>query len=125
MPADATVEDDALTLQAGGVTIELATDAPDDLESLLGRTWTAIGTVSDGAVSRLPVDTRRPRLDVVQGWFPGFGGAFRPTRRRTGVYPRWPLPRSFLRHRCGGSAGLRPASQFSVPSPGRHPVRAY
>lgn len=61
---DATVEGDALTLQAGGVTIELATDSPDDLSSLLGRTWTAIGTVSDGAVSRLPVDTRRPRLDV-------------------------------------------------------------
>ncbi|MGF9762261.1 META domain-containing protein [Microvirga sp. 0TCS3.31] len=62
--ADATTEGDALTLQAGGVTIELATDPPDDLSSLLGRTWTAIGTVSDGAVSRLPVDTRRPRLDV-------------------------------------------------------------
>jgi heat shock protein HslJ len=61
---DATVEGDDLTLQGGGVTIELATEAPDDLESLLGRTWTAIGTVSDGAVSRLPVDTRRPRLDV-------------------------------------------------------------
>ena len=61
---DATVEGDALTLQGGGVTIELATEAPDDLESLLGRTWTVLGTVSDGAVSRLPVDTRRPRLDV-------------------------------------------------------------
>ena len=61
---DATVEGDALTLQADGVTIELETDTPDDLDSLLGRTWTAIGTVSDGAVSRLPVDTRRPRLDV-------------------------------------------------------------
>lgn len=61
---DATAEGDDLTLQGGGVTIELATEAPDDLESLLGRTWTAIGTVSDGAVSRLPVDTRRPRLDV-------------------------------------------------------------
>ena len=62
--ADATIEGDAMTLQAGGVTIELATDTPDDLSSLLGRTWTAIGTVSDGSVSRLPVDTRRPRLDV-------------------------------------------------------------
>jgi heat shock protein HslJ len=61
---DATAEGDALTLQAEGVTIELATDTSDDLSSLLGRTWTAIGTVSDGAVSRLPVDTRRPRLDV-------------------------------------------------------------
>ena len=61
---DATAEGNALTLQAEGVTIELATDTSDDLSSLLGRTWTAIGTVSDGAVSRLPVDTRRPRLDV-------------------------------------------------------------
>jgi heat shock protein HslJ len=61
---DATAEGDALTLQADGVTIELATDTSDDLASLLGRTWTAIGTVSEGAVSRLPVDTRRPRLDV-------------------------------------------------------------
>jgi len=61
---DATAEGDALTLQGGGVTIQLAPEAPDDLESLLGRTWTALGTVSDGAVSRLSVDSRRPRLDV-------------------------------------------------------------
>ena len=33
---DATAEGDALTLQADGVTIELETDAPDDLTSLLG-----------------------------------------------------------------------------------------
>lgn len=60
----ATGDSQALTLEADGITIELATEAPDDLQSLLGRTWTAIGTVADGAVSRLPVDTRRPRLDV-------------------------------------------------------------
>ena len=40
-------------------------DSPEaSLTTLLGQTWTAIGTVADGAVSRLPVNTRRPRLDV-------------------------------------------------------------
>ncbi|MFC7361498.1 META domain-containing protein [Nocardioides astragali] len=60
----ATAEGDALTLEGDGVTIELASAPTDDLVGLLGRTWTVIGTVSDGAVSRLPVNTRRPRLDV-------------------------------------------------------------
>jgi heat shock protein HslJ len=61
---DATVDGDTLTVAADDTTIELATAAPEDLSALLGRTWTVIGTVSDGAVSRLPVNTRRPRLDV-------------------------------------------------------------
>lgn len=55
---------DTLTLEGDGVTIELASAPAEDLDGLLGRTWTVFGTVSDGAVSRLPVDTRRPRLDV-------------------------------------------------------------
>lgn len=60
----AAADGDTLTLEGDGVTIELATAPADDLDGLLGRTWTVFGTVSDGAVSRLPVDTRRPRLDV-------------------------------------------------------------
>lgn len=60
----ATGDSAALTLEGDGVTIELASAPADDLEGLLGRTWTGLGTVSEGAVSRLPVDTRRPRLDV-------------------------------------------------------------
>jgi heat shock protein HslJ len=61
---EVSADGDDLTMEGDGTTIELRTGAPDDLSTLLGRTWTAIGTVSDGAVSRLPVDTRRPRLDV-------------------------------------------------------------
>ncbi len=61
---DATLEGDALTVAADDITMELGTEAPEDLSALLGRTWTVIGTVSEGAVSRLPVNTRRPRLDV-------------------------------------------------------------
>lgn len=61
---DATVADGTLTLTADEVTLELASTPPDDMASLLGRTWDVIGTVSDGVVSRLPVRTRRPRLDV-------------------------------------------------------------
>ncbi|HYH71630.1 MAG TPA: META domain-containing protein [Nocardioides sp.] len=60
----ATGDGGALTLEGDGVTIELASAPPDDLDALLGRTWTGLGTVAEGAVSRLPVDTRRPRLDV-------------------------------------------------------------
>ncbi|PKH44260.1 META domain-containing protein [Nocardioides alpinus] len=60
----ATQADGALTWEADGVVIELASAPSEDLDSLLGATWTVLGTVSDGAVSRLPVDTRRPRLDV-------------------------------------------------------------
>ncbi len=61
----ATADGGNLTLEGDDVTIELTSaSSADDLDGLLGSTWTAIGTVSDGTVSRLPVDTRRPRLDV-------------------------------------------------------------
>jgi heat shock protein HslJ len=60
----ASSEDGSLTLEGEGVTIVLEAAPTDDLTILLGHTWTAIGTVADGAVSRLPVNTRRPRLDV-------------------------------------------------------------
>ena len=61
----ATTDGATLTLEGDGVTIELASaSTAGELDGLLGATWTVIGTVSDGTVSRLPVDTRRPRLDV-------------------------------------------------------------
>jgi heat shock protein HslJ len=60
----ATLDADALTLEADGVRIELSSAPSQGLDGLLGATWTVVGTVADGAVSRLPVDTRRPRLDV-------------------------------------------------------------
>lgn len=60
----ATADGNALTLTGDDITLELETQAPEDLTGLLGRTWTVIGTVSDGTVARLPVATRRPRLDV-------------------------------------------------------------
>ena len=34
------------------------------LDGVLGSTWTAIGTISEGTTSRLPVQTRRPTLSV-------------------------------------------------------------
>lgn len=60
----ATQDADTLTLESDGVRIELASAPSEDLDGLLGATWTVVGTVADGSVSRLPVDTRRPRLDV-------------------------------------------------------------
>lgn len=61
---EATLGDGTLTLASDEVTVELARQGREDLSGLLSRTWTVIGTVSDSAVSRLPVRTRRPRLDV-------------------------------------------------------------
>ena len=56
---------ESLTLTGDGVTIQLtSTTAAATLDSLLGRRWTAIATISDGTTSRLPVRTRRPTLSV-------------------------------------------------------------
>ncbi len=56
-----------------------------------------------------------------QGWFPDCGG--RPLgpiwRTFPGLASQWPSRRTSHPHRCGGSAGITPASQFSA-SP-RHP----
>lgn len=60
----ATSEGSTLTLTDGEVTIELASGAGEDLAGVLGRSWTAVGTIADGATTRLPVRTARPTLNV-------------------------------------------------------------
>jgi heat shock protein HslJ len=53
-----------LTLTSGDVTIELADTSSRDLESLLGRTWTAVATISGDATASLPAEVTSPRLGV-------------------------------------------------------------
>jgi heat shock protein HslJ len=61
----ATKDGSDLTLTSGEVTIELgAKTATTDLTSLLGRTWTVVGTMSGGATQRVPRRNRLPRLEV-------------------------------------------------------------
>lgn len=55
-----------LTLTNGTVTIQLASTSAPPLDTLLGRVWTVVGTIADGATARLPVNTRRPWLTVGQ-----------------------------------------------------------
>jgi heat shock protein HslJ len=53
-----------LTLTSGELTIELADTSTPDLESLLGRTWTAVATISGDATASLPAEVTSPRLGV-------------------------------------------------------------
>jgi heat shock protein HslJ len=53
-----------LTLTSGDVTIELADTSSPDLASLLGRTWTAVATISGDATASLPAEVTSPRLGV-------------------------------------------------------------
>ena len=61
---DATSEGEILALEGDGVAILLASTAAVTLDGVLGSSWTAIGTISEGTTSRLPVQTRRPTLSV-------------------------------------------------------------
>jgi heat shock protein HslJ len=104
----ATAGTGTLTLEGDGATIELASEPADDLAALLGRTWTAIGTVSDGAVSRLPVNTRRPRLDVGDDGLARLFTGCRSGRTRVRVVDEKTLEFSnttVQRGRCTGPAG--------------------
>lgn len=60
----ATYEGTSLLLDSGDVTIEMGRAPQADLGDLLGRTWSVVGTISDGTTSRLPGRTRTPRLVV-------------------------------------------------------------
>ena len=66
LTAGVTAEADGatLTLASDDVTIELTDGSTQDLDSLLGRTWTVIGTIRDGRTIRLPVRMTPPRLGV-------------------------------------------------------------
>jgi heat shock protein HslJ len=60
-----TSERSDLTLTSGAVTIELSPQtATTDLTSLLGRTWTVVGTIANGSTQRTPRRNRLPRLEV-------------------------------------------------------------
>jgi heat shock protein HslJ len=66
LTAGVTAEPDGrrLTLTGGDVTIELADTSAADLESLLGRTWTAVATIEGDATASIPADVTNPRLGV-------------------------------------------------------------
>jgi heat shock protein HslJ len=61
---DATHDGASLVLTSGEVTVELEPEPEADLETLLGRTWSVVGTISDGSTSRVPPRGRTPRLEV-------------------------------------------------------------
>lgn len=54
----------ALDLAVDDVTIAMEPEPQADLETLLGRTWSVVGTISDGTTSRVPPRVRTPRLVV-------------------------------------------------------------
>jgi heat shock protein HslJ len=60
----ATSEGSTLTLTSGDVVIEMADVAAENLDDLLGRTWTVRGIVEDQVTSRVPKGVRNPRLEV-------------------------------------------------------------
>lgn len=62
----ATTDGVALELAApdDGTTIALEPVPEVDLENLLGRTWSVVGTLTDATTSRLPQRVRTPRLVV-------------------------------------------------------------
>ena len=61
---DASSDGSSLTLTSDEVVMELADVAEENLEELLGRTWTVRGIVEDGVTSRVPSGVRNPRLEV-------------------------------------------------------------
>lgn len=60
----ATTDGADLHLASGDVSVVLEREPPVALESLLGRTWSVVGTLTDGTTSRLPSRVRTPRLVV-------------------------------------------------------------
>ena len=60
----ATTDGSALDLAVDDVTIAMEPEPQADLETLLGRTWSVVGTISDGTTSRVPPRVRTPRLVV-------------------------------------------------------------
>ena len=61
---EATADGSTLTLTAGDVVMELADVQAENLEELLGHTWTVRGIVVDGVTSRVPSGVRNPTLVV-------------------------------------------------------------
>lgn len=60
----ATTDGHELHLTSGTVTLQLERKPAVALGTLLGRTWSVVGTLSDGTTSRLPSRVRTPRLVV-------------------------------------------------------------
>jgi heat shock protein HslJ len=60
----ATTDGADLHLTTDDVSLVLEREPPVDLNTLLGRTWSVVGTLSDGSTSRLPSRVRTPRLVV-------------------------------------------------------------
>jgi heat shock protein HslJ len=60
----ATTDGVDLHLASRDVSLVLEREPPVALETLLGRTWSVVGTLTDGTTSRLPSRVRTPRLVV-------------------------------------------------------------
>lgn len=60
----ATTDGQALRLASDDVTLQFERTPAVALETLLGRTWSVVATLSDGATSRVPSQVRTPRLVV-------------------------------------------------------------
>jgi heat shock protein HslJ len=60
----ATTDGADLHLASEDVRLLLEREPPVALETLLGRTWSVVGTLTDGTTSRLPSRVRTPRLVV-------------------------------------------------------------
>jgi heat shock protein HslJ len=60
----ATTDGADLHLASEDVRLLLEREPPVALETLLGRTWSVVGTLADGTTSRLPSRVRTPRLVV-------------------------------------------------------------
>jgi heat shock protein HslJ len=60
----ATTDGAELHLASEDVRLLLEREPPVALETLLGRTWSVVGTLTDGTTSRLPSRVRTPRLVV-------------------------------------------------------------
>jgi heat shock protein HslJ len=69
--ASASYDGSNLVLTAGDVTIELAEQSAEekDLSALLGRRWTVLGTIADGATQRLPRRGQRPSIGSAPNGF--------------------------------------------------------
>ncbi|RYP82205.1 META domain-containing protein [Nocardioides guangzhouensis] len=61
---DATLDGTTLSLASGDVTMTLEGTGGDELDDLLGQTWTLLGTTAGTRTTPVPEGVRTPRLEV-------------------------------------------------------------
>lgn len=92
------------------------TVAADDLSNLVGRTWTVVATIADGATQRLAVRTARPWITVgndgLSGLFTGCNSGRTVVRVEDGTVTFGPT--SVTRKACQGPARLTEEAVLDV-----------